>query len=95
MVHTITLFSTEDLTTFERAYNSSPIEMPSSETIGKNEYLISPEDFLEAFRNWNRDADPLLGIQDQLSGLKVWLSQPATERIRKAIKEGKETVDLL
>ncbi len=91
---TITVYSYEDLTTLERGYISNPIDMPFSETTDRKEYVLSREDFLREYNKWNREANPMLGLNDELSHLEIWLGQPKAERVRRAIDQGKDSVDL-
>jgi hypothetical protein len=93
-VENITLYSTEDLTTLERAFDTSPIDMPASETVEPREYVIAVDDFTQAYQNWNRDRDPMLQVQDQLSQLPIWLSVPATRKIERAIRNSEPSVEL-
>ncbi len=91
---TITVYSYDDLTTLKRGYISNPIDMPFSETTDRKEYVLSRETFLREYDKWNRDANPMLGLNDELSQLEIWLSQPKAERVKKAIDEGKDSIDL-
>jgi hypothetical protein len=91
---TIIVYSYDDLTTLERGYISNPIDMPFSETMDRKEYILSTEAFLREYNNWDRDANPMLGLNDELSRLEIWLSQPKAERVKQAIDEGKDSVDL-
>jgi hypothetical protein len=92
-LETITLFSFDDLFSLDRGYIET-FDMPRSELDEGNEYVISVQDFTEAYRNWNRDDRPLLQIQDQLSRRDIFLSQPAAERINSAIQNQQATVSL-
>jgi hypothetical protein len=90
----ITLRSNEDLTTLERGYSSNPLDMPESETFAAKEYVIASDRFMEAYANWDRDERAMLGLNDELSRLEIWLSAPAAERVKRAIEAGKDSVDL-
>ncbi len=91
---TITVYAYDDLTTLQRGYISNPIDMPFSETTDRKEYVLSRGEFLKEYAKWNRDANPMLGLNDELSRLEIWLSQPKAERVKRAIDEGKDSVDL-
>ncbi len=91
---TITVYAYDDLTTLQRGYISNPIDMPFSETTDRKEYVLSREDFLREYAKWDRNANPMLGLNDELSRLEIWLSQPKAERVKKAIDEGKDSIDL-
>ncbi len=91
---TITVYSYDDLTTLQRGYISNPIDMPFSETTDRKEYVLSREDFLREYAKWDRGANPMLGLNDELSRLEIWLSQPKAERVKKALDEGKDSIDL-
>ncbi len=91
---TITVYSYDDLTTLQRGYISNPIDMPFSETTDRKEYVLSREGFLREYNKWDRNANPMLGLNDELSRLEIWLSQPHAERVKQAIDEGKDSIDL-
>ncbi len=91
---TIRVFSYDDLTTLQRGYVSNSIDMPLSETTDRREYVLSTDAFLREFQNWDREANPMLGVNDELSRLEIWLSERRAERIKKAIDQGLESVDL-
>ncbi len=91
---TIRVLSSEDLSTLERGYISNPIDMPLYETFDQREYVLSIDEFMRVFQNWNRDRHPMLGMNDELSRLEIYLSQPQANRIKQAIEEGKESVNL-
>ncbi len=91
---TITVYAYDDLTTLQRGYVSNPIDMPFSETTDQKEYVLSREDFLREYDKWDRNANPMLGVNDELSRLEIWLSQPKADRVKKAIDEGKDSIDL-
>ncbi len=91
---TITVYAYDDLTTLQRGYISNPIDMPFSGTTDRKEYVLSRESFLRDYAKWNRNANPMLGLNDELSRLEIWVSQPQAERIKKAIEAGKDSVDL-
>ncbi len=91
---TITVYAYDDLTTLQRGYISNPIDMPFSETTDRKEYVLSREDFLREYARWDRNANPMLGLNDELSRLEIWLSQPKADRVKKAIDEGKDSIDL-
>ncbi len=91
---TITVYSYEDLTTLERGYISNPIDMPFSETTDRKEYMIDTEHFTRDYNQWDRDAQPMLGINDELSRLEIYLARPQADRIEKAIEDRKDEIDL-
>ncbi len=91
---TITVYAYDDLTTLERGYTTDPIDMPFSETTDRKEYVLSRERFLQEYENWDRNAHPMLGLNDELSRLEIWVGGPQAERIKRAIDEGKDSVDL-
>ncbi len=91
---TMTVYIYEDQTTLERGYTSNPIDMPISETTDRKEYLIKTEDFLQDYAKWDRNAYAMLAVNDELSGLELFLSQHQAERIKKAIGERKDSIDL-
>ncbi len=90
----ITLRSNEDLTTLERGYTSNPIDMPETETFAPHEYVVSAERFLEEYGKWNRDDQPMLGLNDELTRLEIWLGSPEADKLKKAIDEERDSVDL-
>ncbi len=91
----ISIYSTEFLNTLEKGYVSSPIDMPESETTEKKEYVVQREPFEKAYRNWDRNANAVLEVRDDLSGLPIWLSQHQADKVHQAIIEGRDSVDLL
>ena len=92
-METITLFSFDDLFSLDRGYIET-FDMPQTELMEGNEYVISVKDFEQAFRNWNREDRPLLQVEDQLSRREIYLSQPAAERINAAIQKQQDSVSL-
>ncbi len=90
----ISIFSTEFLDTLEKGYIPDPIDMPEAETNEKKEYVVQSEAFERAYKNWNRDANPILELRDDLTGLPIWLAQPQADKVHKAIEVGKDSVDL-
>ncbi len=91
----ITLYSNEILTTLARGYNSDPIDMPESETIDQREYEVSPEEYEKAYSGWDRNANAVLQVNDQLTGLPMWLSQAQADMVHRAIRAGQDSVELL
>ena len=92
-METITVYSFDDLFSLDRGYIET-FDMPQTELMGGNEYVISAKDFEQAFRNWNREDRPLLQVEDQLSRRELYLSQPAAERINTAIQNQQDTISL-
>ncbi len=90
----ITIHSNEDLLTLARGYTSLPIDMPESETLVEKEYVVKTRDFVERYRNWDRNADAILHLPDDLTGKDIWLSQPAADKIAQAIEKGEPDVYL-
>ncbi len=91
---TITIYSYDDLTTLARGYISNPIDMPYSETTDRKEYVLDHDKFLKEYAKWDRNANPMLGLNDELSHLQIWLSQPKAEQVKQAIQAGKDSIDL-
>ena len=90
----ISIFSTEFLNTLEKGYITNSIEMPEAEVNEKKEYVVQREAFQKAYREWNRDAHPILELRDDLSGQPIWLSQRQAHMVYRGIVEGKDSVDL-
>ncbi len=90
----ISIFSTEFLDTLEKGYITNPIEMPEAEVNEKKEYVVQSETFEQAYKNWNRDANPILELRDELTSLPIWLAQPQADKVHKAIAAGQDSVDL-
>ncbi len=91
---TITVYSYDDLTTLERGYTSDPIDMPFSETTDRKEYVLSTDAFLREYKNWDQAANPMLAVNDELSQLEIWISEPQARRIKQAIDRKLDSVDL-
>jgi hypothetical protein len=90
----ITIRSSQDLASFERGFTSEPIDMPEADTFDQREYVVHRGDFMNAYRQWDRERDPLLRLRDRLSGEDIFLSHPAVERIVAAITRGSAEVNL-
>ncbi len=91
----ISIYSTEFLDTLEKGYITNPIEMPEAEVNEKKEYVVQREVFEKVYREWDRDARPILEVRDDLTGLPIWLSQQQADKVHRGIVEGKDSVDLL
>lgn len=84
---TITVYSSQDLTTLVRSFDIGALAEPSDELTGKYEYIISRQEFENAYKHWNRDESPLLKVRDLLSQAPLYLARPSAERIHEAIKK--------
>lgn len=85
MDDTITLYSSQDLTTLVRSFDVGALSEPSDELTGRYEYIVSRQEFLAAYKHWNHDASPLLRIRDQLSDADIYLGKPSANRVLEAI----------
>jgi hypothetical protein len=94
MDDTITLYSSQDLTTLVRSFDVGALSEPSDELTGRYEYIISRADFLSAHKKWDHDSSPLLKIRDQLSDADIYLGKPSAGRILEGIETRAATVQL-
>lgn len=85
MDDTITLYSSQDLTTLARSFDVGALSEPSDELTGRYEYIVSRQEFREAYTRWDHDASPLLKVRDQLSDTSIYLGKPSAERVHEAI----------
>jgi hypothetical protein len=95
MEDSITLYSNQDLTTLVRTFEVEALSEPSDELTGRYEYLVSRQEFRDAYKNWNRDESPLLKIRDQLSRTDIYLGRPSADRVHEAIQKHAPSVQLL
>ncbi len=93
-MESFTIYSSEDLRTLDRGYTQEPIDMPESEIIGKQEYIVHRDEFLKAYQKWNRHNHAILRVPDQLSHQDIWLSQRMAEEVYRAIEGRQESIDL-
>jgi hypothetical protein len=91
---TITLYSSQDLTTLVRTFDVGALSEPSDELTGRYEYIVSRQAFRDAFKQWDRDQSPLLQVPDQLSQTNIYLGKPSAERVLEAIKEKQASAQL-
>lgn len=93
---TITLYSNEDLTTFDRSYVDTldALSEPDEELTGRFQYVISLKDYQKLHSDWNRDKDPMLKVFDQLSRRDIYVSTRAAVRINEAVKKKADSVQL-
>jgi hypothetical protein len=93
---TITVYSNEDLTTFDRSYVDTldALSEPDEELTGRFQYVISLKDYQKQHSDWNRDKDPMLKVFDQLSRRDIYVSTRAAERINEAVKKKADSVQL-
>lgn len=94
MEDTITLYSSQDLTTLVRTFDVGALAEPSDELTGKYEYMVERAAFREAYQNWNRAETPLLRLRDQLSDADIFLGRPSAERVHEAIEKHQPNVQL-
>jgi hypothetical protein len=95
MDETITLYSSQDLTTLVRSFDVGALAEPSDELTGRYEYIVSRQDFVSAYKDWNHDASPLLRIRDQLSDADIYLGRPSANRVMEAINNLAPSAQLL
>lgn len=93
---TITLYSNEDLTTFDRSYvdTMDALSEPDEELTGRFQYVISRKDYQKLHAGWNRDKDPMLKVFDQLSRRDIYVSSRAAVKINEAVKKKADSVQL-
>jgi hypothetical protein len=94
MEDTITLYSSQDLTTLVRTFDVGALAEPSDELTDRYEYIVSRAAFREAYKNWNRNETPLLKLRDELSHTDIYLGKPSAERVRDAIAKRQASVQL-
>ncbi len=94
MAATITIRSNEFLNTLEKGYTSDPIDMPESEENEEKEYIVQRDAFLNAYQHWDRSANPILELYDELSREPIWLGQDQADAVNEAVQHGKDTVEL-
>ena len=91
---TITLYSNQALTTLIRTFDVGALSEPSDELTDRYEYIVSRQEFLDAYNNWNHDEHPLLRVRDQLSQTYLYLGRPSARRIEEAIQKKQASVQL-
>lgn len=94
MQDTITLYSSQDLTTLVRTFDVEALSEPSDELTGRYEYVISCQEFRDAYKNWNHDDSPLLRIRDHLSRTDIYLGRPSANRVHEAIQKNAASAQL-
>ncbi|MBI4674834.1 MAG: hypothetical protein HY741_24595 [Chloroflexi bacterium] len=94
MDDTITVYSSQDLTTLVRSFDVGALSEPSDELTDKYEYIVSRAAFREAYKNWNHDKSPLLRVRDELSNADIYLGKPSAERVHEAIAKRQASVQL-
>jgi hypothetical protein len=95
MDETITLYSSQDLTTLVRSFDVGALSEPSDELTGRYEYIVSRQQFRDAYSGWDHDATPLLRVRDQLSDTDIYLGKPSAERVHEAIAKRAASVQLM
>lgn len=95
MDDTITLYSSQDLTTLVRTFDVGALSEPSDELTDKYEYIVARATFREAYKHWDRDKSPLLRVYDELSHTDIYLGRPSAERVHDAIAKHQASVQLL
>lgn len=95
MDDTITVYSSQDLTTLVRSFDVGALSEPSDELTDKYEYIISRAAFQVAYKHWDHDKTPLLKIHDELSHADLYLGKPSATRVHDAIAAHKASVQLL
>lgn len=91
---TITLYANQDLRSLDRGNQIDTLDLPEDELRTSYEYIIGRDDFLSAFKNWNRDEHPILKLHDQLTDLDIYIGRPSAERINDAIIKNEPSVQL-
>lgn len=94
MDDTITVYSSQDLTTLVRSFDVGALSEPSDELTDKYEYIVSRAAFQEAYKHWDHDKSPLLTIHDELSHTDIFLGKPSAQRVQNAIKKREASVQL-
>ena len=94
MDDTITLYSSQDLTTLVRTFDVGALAEPSDELTGKYEYIVSRSAFRDAYKHWDHDKSPLLKIRDELSNADIYLGKPSAQHVHDAIAKRQATVQL-
>ena len=94
MDDTITVYSSQDLTTLVRTFDMGALAEPSDELPDKYEYIVSRAAFRDAFKHWDHDKSPLLKIHDELSHADIYLGKPSAQRVHDAIAKRQATVQL-
>lgn len=94
MDDTITLYSSQDLTTLVRTFDVGALSEPSDELTDKYEYIISRAAFRAAYEHWNHDASPLLKVHDELSHTDIYLGKPSAQRVHDGIAKRQAVVQL-
>jgi hypothetical protein len=95
MDDTITVYSSQDLTTLARNFDTGALYEPSDELTGGYEYIVSRAEFQKAYKHWNHDESPLLKIRDHLSNADIYLGRPSADRVREALEKRQGSVQLL
>lgn len=90
----ITVYADRDLRTLERSTDLETLDTPEDELTGSYEYLIDRQKFLNVYHHWNRDENPLLAVQDELSHLTIYLGHPSAQRVHDAIEKNEANVQL-
>jgi len=93
-IEPITVYANRDLRTLERGTDVDTLDSPEDELTGSYEYLLNRDDFRRAYKNWNRDQNPLLQIHDELSNVDIYLGQPSARRIYEAIEKNEASVQI-
>lgn len=94
MNDTITLYSSQDLTTLVRSFDVGALSEPSDELTGRYEYIVSRHEFRDAYKHWNHDESPLLKLHDQLSDADIYLGKPSAARVLEAIEKKQASAQL-
>lgn len=95
MEETISIYANEDLRTLERGNNNlETLDMPDDELTGAFQFIVDRQQFLDAYKNWDHDAKPLLTLFDQLSRADIYLGKPSAERVHQAIEKKQAGVQL-
>ena len=95
MDDTITLYSNQDMTRLDRNFEIGGVaDAPSDELTGRYEYVISREEFRNAYKHWNHDEMPLLKIHDQLSHTDIYLGKPSAQRVQEALDKKEASAQL-
>lgn len=94
MDDTITLYSSQDLTTLVRTFDVGALSEPSDELTDKYEYIVSRAAFRAAYDHWNHDESPLLKVHDELSHADIYLGKPSAQRVHDAIAKRQALVQL-
>lgn len=94
MDETITLFSSQDLTTLARTFDIGALSEPSDELTERYEYIVSRQEFRDAYASWDHEKSPLLELRDQILGAKIYLGKPSAGRVHEGITANAANVQL-